>query len=149
MFTHILVALDGSEPADHALTLALRLSEGEKLTALHVVPDYGLPEFAQLTFQRGADLAHDVEALRARLVAEGRRKLDEWLACRGCAGRPVERLVRIDAHPYQAIIDAAGSGHCDLIVMGSRGHGAVASMLLGSQALHVLSLAKVPVLIAR
>jgi nucleotide-binding universal stress UspA family protein len=54
-----------------------------------------------------------------------------------------------DAVPAQGILDAADEHHADLIVMGSRGRGTFANLLLGSTSERVLRYAKVPVLIAR
>ena len=144
MFKHILVATDGSEHADKAVSLALRMAGPAELTALTVVPDYGMAEFAEVTFTHGPD----VPQLRENLAAEGRRKLDDVLARHGVPADRVERVVQVSDYPHQAILDTAERLHCDLIVMGSRGRGALASMLLGSQALRVLTLAKVPVLVA-
>jgi nucleotide-binding universal stress UspA family protein len=54
-----------------------------------------------------------------------------------------------DALPAQGILAAAEEHRVDLIVMGSRGRGTFANLLLGSTAERVLRFAKVPVLIAR
>jgi nucleotide-binding universal stress UspA family protein len=70
----------------------------------------------------------------------------------------VERLTKLsvttlvsipDAVPAQGILDAAEEHRVDLIVMGSRGRGTFANLLLGSTSERVLRYAKVPVLIAR
>ena len=44
-----LIQSAGGRPdeADKAVSLALRVAEGEKVTALTIVPDYGMAEFAQ------------------------------------------------------------------------------------------------------
>ena len=144
MFKHILVATDGSEHADKAVSLALRIAGPAKVTALTVVPDYGMAEFAQVTFTHGPDVAQ----LRKKLAAEGQRKLDDALARHGTVANAVERLVLVNDCPHQAIIETAERLRCDLVVMGSRGRGALTSMLLGSQTLRVLTLAKLPVLVA-
>jgi nucleotide-binding universal stress UspA family protein len=143
MFKHILVATDGSKHADKAMALALDLGAA-KVTALTVVPDYGMAEFAEATFTHGPDVGQ----LRKNLAAEGRRKLDDILARHGARADGVERVARVGDSSSQEIVDTAQRLHCDLIVMGSRGRGALESMLLGSQTLKVLSLAKVPVLVA-
>jgi nucleotide-binding universal stress UspA family protein len=57
------------------------------------------------------------------------------------------RLLRGD--PVRRILDKRGSSDVDLIVVGSRGHGAVASAVLGSVSLGVLSRGKRPVLVVR
>ncbi len=54
-----------------------------------------------------------------------------------------------DAVPAQGILDTADEHHVDLIIMGSRGRGTFANLLLGSTSERVLRYAKVPVLIAR
>ena len=54
-----------------------------------------------------------------------------------------------DAIPAEGILDAADQNHADLIILGSRGKGTFANLLLGSTAERVLRYAKVPVLIAR
>jgi len=144
MFKHILVATDASERADHAVSLAMQLAGSAALSALLVVPDYGMAEFAEVTFTGGPD----VEQLRKNLAAEGRRRLDAVLSRHGASAERIERLVSVSDYPYEEIVDSAERLNCDLIVMASRGRGALRSMLLGSQTLRVLSLAKVPVLVA-
>lgn len=144
MLTHILVATDGSQHADKALALALEIAGAAKVTALLVVPDYGMAEFSEATLGRGTDLHH----MRTKLADEGRRKLDEVLARHGARAQAVERVTCVSDYAYQEIVDTAERLHCDLIVMGSRGRGALTSMLLGSHTQRVLTLAKVPVLVA-
>ncbi|MBC7956276.1 MAG: universal stress protein [Cytophagales bacterium] len=52
-------------------------------------------------------------------------------------------------HPASAITGLAQRGGFDLVMVGSRGHGALGSLVLGSTATKVLALSKVPVLIIR
>jgi nucleotide-binding universal stress UspA family protein len=49
--------------------------------------------------------------------------------------------------PAAQILVAANAGQADLIVMGSRGHGQLAGLLLGSVAQKVVALARCPVLV--
>ncbi len=49
----------------------------------------------------------------------------------------------------EEILKAAGKDKVDLIMMGSRGHGSIASMILGSVAQKVLTHAEVPVMVVR
>lgn len=52
-------------------------------------------------------------------------------------------------HPADVIAEAARSGEHDLVVLGSHGHGALKSLVLGSVAAGVLSRCDTPVLIVR
>lgn len=56
-------------------------------------------------------------------------------------------LVR--GRPASAIVDEAGAMKADLVVLGSRGHGTIATMVLGSTASEVVDHAPCPVLVAR
>lgn len=47
------------------------------------------------------------------------------------------------------LAEAADSGRFDLVMMGSHGHGSLATLVLGSVTTKVLSLTKVPVLIVK
>ncbi|MDZ7813313.1 MAG: universal stress protein [Ideonella sp.] len=49
----------------------------------------------------------------------------------------------------ELIAKAAEKGHCDLVMMGSHGHGAFGSLVMGSVATRVLAHCKVPVLLVR
>jgi nucleotide-binding universal stress UspA family protein len=148
MFKHILVATDGSPLADKALALAVGVAHvcGRdcRVTALMVVPDYSSLEVAEVTLRNGPAL----DQLRASHAAQGRQRLDALLRTQGWAGQ-VEGLVAVGDSPYHEILHAAERLGCDLIVMAARGRGALKSVLLGSQTAHVLSQAKVPVLVAR
>jgi nucleotide-binding universal stress UspA family protein len=62
----------------------------------------------------------------------------------------VETVVEVlEGPPADAILRVTDVRQCDLIVMGSRGYGALASLLLGSVSHRVLAHAHVPVLIVR
>lgn len=145
-FNHVLVATDGSRPADAALDLAQRVGRGGRVTALLVMHDYGLPEYLRAAIGRHPD----AKELREEIAAEGRRLLDDAIARTTRDGEWIERRVVLsDKAPHQEIIAAAQHEGCDLIVMSTHGlNGRVAS-LLGSQAHAVVSQASVPVLVAR
>lgn len=59
---------------------------------------------------------------------------------------PVTRKV-VEGHPAQVLVDAAADA--DVLVVGSRGHGGFAGMLLGSVSEHVAAHALCPVLVIR
>lgn len=144
MFRHILVATDGSAPADKAIALALRIAGDARVTALLVVPDYDTAEFAQAVFTNRPDF-HD---LHQSLLDKGRAWLDVVLARHGAAAQDIERRVAVGDRPHEEIVATARREHCDLVVMGSRGLGPLASALIGSQTQRVLAIATVPVLVA-
>ena len=58
-------------------------------------------------------------------------------------------FVHTVGHAAQSIADLAQEGKFDLIVMGSRGHGEIANMVLGSVTTKVLAKCSVPVLLVR
>jgi len=146
IFQHVLVATDGSRLADRALQLALRLGGDAQVTALMVMHDYGLPEYLRAALERRPD----AQELRAELLAEGRRSLDEALS-RVVPGdaRIERRVVLSDQAPCHEIVAFAEREHCDLIVMGSHGLGGRLAGLVGSQSQAVLSLTTVPVMVVR
>ena len=74
-----------------------------------------------------------VEGARSRLVRPGLDVSGEVLSGRAA----------------NAIVEAAGSMQADLIVLGSRGHGTIESMVLGSVSAEVVDHAQLPVLVAR
>jgi nucleotide-binding universal stress UspA family protein len=76
-----------------------------------------------------------------RVVAEARGRLAKrW---------PAVSATVLDGDPRKAIVEAAANAGSDLIVLGARGLGAVASFLLGSVSLGVSRHAPCPVLVCR
>lgn len=59
------------------------------------------------------------------------------------------RMVHGHGHPAEEIARTADAGHFDLVVMGSHGHSALSSAILGSVASGVLARCKTPVLLVR
>jgi len=144
MFNHILIATDGSEPADKAVDLALRIAGKARLTALMVVPDYDTVDLAWATLTDGPA----PQAIRDRFEAAGLKRLEFALRRHDHRSQRIERMEAVSDRPYQAIVDTATREGCDLIVMAPRGRGMLSSMLLGSQTARVLTLSSVPVLVA-
>lgn len=137
----ILIATDGSVEAREAVDygLALAADEGAKVVLLQVIPPV---DWTML--DRGAVIRPIPEEItRRRGIA-----LDEAAALAEEHGVPVEFEV-IAGEPAEEIVEYAENHEVDLIVVGSRGRGTVASALLGSVSQAVLHHARRPVLIVR
>jgi nucleotide-binding universal stress UspA family protein len=138
MFHSILVAVDGSPHADQALTEAIDLAacEGARLTLFTAIAPgalgySGSGEAAVAAIEQAEGEAEAIlQDARARVPAQV----------------PVATLVTNEP-VMPALIHQITDGHHDLVVMGSRGHGAVRSALLGSVSQHVLHHSPVPVLV--
>jgi nucleotide-binding universal stress UspA family protein len=139
MFKKILVAVDGSPDAQQALIYArdLALRDGAKVILVHAfepVPTFlGDPWQEQVTAQH-VFAGHEVVNSAAETLEE--------------AGLQIVVEV-LEGPPADAILRVAEVRECDLIVMGSRGHGTLASLLLGSVSHRVLAHAHAPVMIVR
>ncbi len=149
MYNHILISTDGSDVAqkgvDHGLSLAKML--GSKVTIITVTEPFpynmsaagvgwipGANEIA--LYQEGqAEFAGKILAR----VKEAATKL----------GVDAETLHVPDARPAEAILDAAASAGCSLIVMASHGRRGLGRLLLGSQTSEVLAHSPIPVLVVR
>ena len=81
-------------------------------------------------------------------AADARRELDDAIATARTAHPKVQfRPVVVEGHPAPALVDA--SRGASLLVVGSRGHGEFAGMLLGSVSEHCVTKAHCPVLVLR
>ena len=137
----ILIATDGSPEAREAIAYGIELAAEQhaKAVLLQVIPPV---DWTQL--DRGAVIRPIPEelVLRRRIAADEADELesrhDVEVSFEVVAGMPAEEIVA-----YADAIDA------DLIVLGSRGRGALASALLGSVSNAVLQSARRPVLVVR
>jgi nucleotide-binding universal stress UspA family protein len=137
----ILIATDGSAGAREAVELGLELA-GEHDAGVfiaHVVPAVDVLPWSGLGM---------VSAVPHGVTAGDRAPLEDATARAEELGLSVTTVLLI-GEPVDEIVAYADSRDVDLIVIGSRGHGAVASAILGSVSLGVLHETRRPVLVAR
>jgi nucleotide-binding universal stress UspA family protein len=140
VFRNILVAVDGSPTSTAALEEAIDLarSDGARLVLISV----GVPlrfRFSGPTYVPYPN-EHDLEAAAWEIVRRAEATVP--------ADVPVTSIVRVGP-PAATIVARAEEGGHDLVVMGSRGHGVLGSILLGSVSRDVIARSPVPVLVAR
>lgn len=138
----ILVAVDGSEPALDAVRHALRLRH-EGLAASFLLVTVQEP-----TYLYEMVLAPDAEVLERVSGAVGSRSLASAEALFNAAGVAFEREIG-SGEPAAALLELAEHHHCDAIVMGARGWGALRSALMGSVSQAVLQSSNLPVTIVK
>ena len=141
MFTSILVGVDRSQHAQVALTQAADIARTQKAIMTVLV--------AYSTLMPWGPVAPLPQSSVDDFVA-GVRRDAEGVADEARAAIPPEikaEVLVIDASPAEAILEQAGAGNHDLIVVGSRGRGDAGSILLGSVSHAVLHHSRVPVLI--
>ena len=140
MFHNILVAVDGSPDADEALTQAIDLAKSEHTRLTLITGVQQLPSIAYIGLT-GLPLSQ-IEA-DARSWAEG---VLQSARDRVPGDVPVTTILTED--PIRAaLIEQIKRGRHDLIMMGSRGRGAVRATLLGSVSHYMLDHSPIPVLV--
>ena len=148
MFKHILVATDGSKLSGKAVDVAIGLASnlGARLTGFHATEDYPIMPFPEYPVAAGS-LTPAV--WKAGEEKRARRMLEKVEAKAKKAGVACDTRFSLALHPYEAIIQAAKTAHCDLIVMASHGRRGIQGIVLGSEANKVLTHGKLPVLVVR
>lgn len=136
----ILVAMDGSEPALKAMRTGASLLHGAELqlTLAYVIskplaypadfPGWGLQSFEEEESRWAKQMLADA----AQQATDSKLKVE---------------TVVLGGSPAEAIADDAFRQNYDLVVVGSRGRGAVTRVLLGSVADRLVHICKVPVLV--
>lgn len=138
MFNSILLAYDGSEHSRRAAQIASQLARQQPRPGLWAVvvadpiPELGEPHFSHLIAKRKT---------AAQLTVNEAKQL---------IGDDVEvRQEILFGSAAESVITVAETRNCDLIVIGSRGLGPLRTLLLGSQAQKVISMAPCPVLVVK
>ncbi len=145
MYKHILIATDGSDiasaAANHAIELAKSLAAA--LTIVTVSEPY---EAVAFTDSMGAI---DPAEFRSRSSEYANKILATTSAIAKQAGVECDTRHQEDHWPYDGIIKAAEQCGADLIVVGSHGRRGIEGLLLGSQAMKLLTHTKIPTLVIR
>ena len=137
-----LLAYDGSPSAERALDVAIDLAAGSHARLAILTAVLPIPAMACI----GA-APEGVSELRKSFLTDAER-----LVCRAVGrvpqGIPVTKLV--STQPVeQALLRQAVEGDHDLVILGSRGRGALRSLLFGSVGRTMLRRCPLPVLIVR
>ena len=138
MYKNLLVAIDHSEITERVLAAARELaalSQGE-VWVLHLREREVMPRAGLIASESTDDAQSAVDAAVGEL---------------GQAGITAHGEVRntIFGHAAREIVEDAKEHEADVIVMGSRGRGDLAGLMLGSTAHKVIHLADRPVLVVR
>lgn len=140
MFTHILLAYDCSPLAQKAAKLVGELARQQQPQAMvrivcavePISADLGEPNFSKVASER---------TLKGQQCVSDAAKI---------IGAGVDVHTEILFGPAaEEIINVAEVRHCDLIVIGLRGEGKLAGLVLGSQSQKVINHAHCPVLVVR
>src|SRR5690606_35224890 len=136
MYTHILIATDGSALAGKGRATRVRASDPWQ--AMMAAEPSGLALGAELR-----------EEQRRQKEAQARAILDEGRERAARAGIELETVYVPECPADEAILETATKIGADLIVMASHGHRGLRKLLLGSQTQAVVSRGHLPVLVVR
>ena len=145
MYKHILIATDGSELAGKAIAAGFGLARElkAKVTAVTVTEPWTAIVVGDAAIAFPVDeyekSSNETAAHILASVSKLARKAD--IACTTVHAK--------DQFPAEGILQTAAKNGCDFIVMASHGRRGLAKLLLGSQAIKVVTHSTVPVLVCR
>lgn len=145
MYKHILIATDGSEIANKAVTHGVDLAKalGSKLSAVTVTEPYeSVVVVETMVIIAPADYNKQCEDSAKKI-------LSVVTSAANTAGIKCGVIHEQNRWPYEGIITAAEKVGADLIVIGSHGRRGIEGLLIGSQATKLLTHTKTPALVVR
>jgi nucleotide-binding universal stress UspA family protein len=137
MFTKVIWATDGSEHADRAMPFAVRVAKADD-TELHVV--HVVEKLAS-----GRASGMDAFANEDEIKAKVERQVEAIAAENGLTTR-IHMVGCLGSRIGDRIAEIAEDAGADLIVVGTRGHGALGSFVLGGVTQRLLHVSLCPVL---
>jgi nucleotide-binding universal stress UspA family protein len=162
----ILYATDLSESARYAFAYAVSLANlyGAEIILLHVIPE--IPSILDkhvvgyIDTKRWEEIkARHFEDARAALIGKRRDHLaikevldkfcEDAREGQEVAAFVTDEVIVERGNPEDQILAQAEARNCDLIVMGTHGHGALLDAMIGSTARRVLRRSRKPVLVVR
>ena len=146
MYRHILIATDGSALAEHAVGtgIALAKSVGAKVSVIVVEAPFNVFSVPESQIRQMSEaFAKHAEQIKKHAA----NVLDRAADAAKAAGVACNKIQVEHEQPYEAIIAAANSNACDLIVMASHGRSGISAVLLGSVTSKVLAHTKLSVLV--
>ena len=145
MYRNLLVPVDGSELTERAISRSIELAKqlGAAITGFVAEPLPPLPSMPRARTM----IEHESLDHRASTEAHARGILARFEAAAGAAGVPFKGFHDQVPQVDRAIIDAAESQGCDMIVMVTHGRGALGEFLFGSLTKAVLANSKLPLLV--
>ncbi len=144
----ILLAVDGSVCSDRAMALVATLSLPPD-SAVRVVGV--LQPFADtlaLSYAAAGDAGTNLASEEEQDAGHLREAIGRAETALRRDGLTVDGFL-VRGRPASSIVDEASGMGADLVVVGSRGHGTISTMVLGSTAAEVVDHAPCPVLVAR
>ena len=160
----ILYATDLSETAVHAFSYAVSLANmyGAGITILHVLAEFPGEQFISNMINTGTwkeiKMRHYSEA-RDKLIGKKRDHIalkevlqafsEEVMADAENQTFVTDEILIKNGAPAEIIVQTAKKHNCDLVVMGTHGHGVIADILIGSTAKWVVRQSPIPVLVIR
>ena len=162
----ILYATDLSENARYAFAYAVSLADlyNAAITFIHVLPE--VPDILDksvigyISKERWEEIkSQNVDEARQALIGKRRDHLvikdalhefsENAKASHEGEGFVTDDIVVLRGNPVEQILTQAAEKNCDLIVMGTHGHGTLADAMMGSTARRVLRRSSKPVLVVR
>ncbi len=162
----ILYATDLSENARYAFAYAASLADlyNASITFIHVLPE--VPDLLDksvigyINKERWEEIkSQNVDEAREALIGKRRDHLairdalhqfsENVKAGHEGKGFVTDDIVVLRGNPVEQILAQAEEKNCDLIVMGTHGHGTLADAMMGSTARRVLRRSAMPVLVVR
>ena len=138
----IVVGVDGSQGSRAALEWAIQEAQ-VRVSSVHILVAWQYPQATSASaWGLGMDPSLDVQEAVAAASAEAANRLGLKASAHGDVETTWEA---IEGNPARALI--AASEDADLLVVGSRGHGAFVGALLGSVSHHVVAHALCPVVV--
>ncbi len=147
MISKILLATDGSEPAQKCLAYAADLAKqtGATIILLSVI-EKGFVPASVPDFVTPTHLIEPVEDYLKQMAETYLQQAEDFCRMKEVPSRRVIRL----GHPVEEIIKEAEKSGVDLIVIGSHGKSALKAAVLGSVTFGIINKdTKIPVLVVR
>ncbi len=146
LYKKILVAVDGSDHAKHALNYAIDSADkwGAELVILTVVPPISSLVYSdEFSYTYIPELEDNIRKSHQKMLRESAELVNN---------KHLEIKVKTlldEGRPSDVIVETATEEDVDLIVMGSRGLGGITGWVLGSTSRHVVEVCSKPILIVK